>query len=417
MANNCCATVYVDGGTWADITLIAPNITSGILNNTTLTGGVSLDAATATSIAAQICDDLSTCIQSYIDNGEFVGVSLDAALLRMSQLVSVTINGPVTLDSTARTSIATAICSDLEACIVSTIEAAALAGLNATSASLTNTSLLGTLTLSAEAAQTIFSAIQSALDTRIATLIATALQDLTPADIGAIPDTGGTATNLTITRGDLSLVTVTGSEVNQSIGSDNVFEGTRLVGPTTITGQVPLDTTALAHLCAQLGPCVNSAIEAATDISLIASVFQDCAGAPRAPGVRIPSCEDMNSAIDFAIANLPALDVISGFAYDPQTHTLTLTTRLDDGTSQQWTINLDSIGGQVVPDNVTIAGDGTTTAPLRVLLTETTTVKAVTTGTEIPTSIHGGRDEILGKPDKWIMLGGHIFPAYNQPVP
>lgn len=417
MANNCCATVYVDGGTWIDITLVNPNIMGGVFNNSTLTGGVSLDAATATAIANQICGDLSACIQNYVDNGTFTGTTLDSVLVRMGTLVNASLTGTVGLDATARTSIATAICADLEGCITSTIESAALTALNATNANLTNTELLGTLTLSAEAAQAVFTAINAALVTQVNALIAAALLELTPEDIGAVNATNGTATNLNITGGMLSAVHVVGGVIDQSGGSSNTFTSTTLVGPTTVTGQIPLDTEALTHLCAQLSPCVNAAIDAATDVSLIASVFQDCSGAPRAPGVRLPSCEDMNLAIELAIANLPALDVISGFSYDPVTHVLTLTTRLDDGTTQTWTINLDTLGGQVVPDNITIAGDGTTSAPLHVILTETTTIKPVTTGTELPTNIHGSRTALLGQPDKWINLGGYLFPAFNQPTP
>jgi hypothetical protein len=331
--------------------------------------------------------------------------------------VNASITGSVTLDGTASNAIATAICADLEGCITSTIEAAALTALNATSANLTNTSLLGTLTLSAEAAQAVFTAINTALVTQVNTLIETALSALTPEDIGAVNATNGIATNLNITGGQLSAVHVIGGAIDQSSGSSNTFISTTLNGPTTITGQIPLDTEALTHLCTQLGPCVNAAIDAATDVNLIAGVFQDCSGAPRAPGVRLPSCEDMNTAIELAIANLPALDVISGFSYDPVTHVLTLTTRLDDGTTQTWTINLDTLGGQVVPDNITIAGDGTTSAPLHVILTETTTVKPVTTGTELPTNVHGSRTALLGQPDKWINLGGYVFPVYNQPSP
>lgn len=416
MANNCCATVYVDGGTWVDTTLVNPKVTGGVFNNSVLTGGVSLDAATATAIANQICDDISTCIQNYVDKGVFTGTTLDTVLVRMATLVNVSLKGAVELDATARTAIASAICSDLEGCITSTIESAALTALKVNNARMTNTALLGTLTLSAEAAQAVFSAIDAALMNRVNALIAAALLELRPEDIGAVNTVNGSATNLNVTGGVLNAVQVSGGTVDQSVGNANTFTGTTLIGPTTVTGQIPLDTEALTHLCAQLSPCVNAAIDAATDVNLIAGVFQDCAGAPRAPGVRLPSCEDMNLAIELAIANMPALDVISGFSYNRDTHELTLTTRLDDGTTQTWVINLDTLGGQVVPDNVTIAGDGTTSAPLRVILTETTTIKPVTTGTSVPTNIHGSRAALLGQPDKWLNLGGYLIPAFNQPA-
>lgn len=292
MANNCCATVYVDGGTWNNITLINPDIKGGVLESVTMTGGVTLDTTTSAALATQICSDLAPCIQKKVDGGTFTGVTLSAPKL--------------------------------------------------TSAAITG----GTIT-------------------------------------------GGT-----------------------------------LVGPTTIKGQVPLDSVALAHLCTQLGPCIDDKVDdsvaATVTPSYIAGVFHDCAGAPRAPGVKLPSCADMTAAIELAVAELPALDIVTGFSYDTTTQLLTLATELSNGTPQKWAVHIETGGSggitEVVVDKVTIAGDGTAAAPLHVIMAKTTTIKAVTTGTALPTNIHGSRAALLGQPDAWVNIGGYLFPAYTPPT-
>jgi hypothetical protein len=360
MSNNCCSTQYVNGGTWVDITLVTPQLIGATLNNTTLTGGVQLDAATAAGLADQLCSYLETCVQEVVDGGSFSSVTLMQAILNMPTIVNATLSGAVTLDEAAKLTLASALCDSMQGCIQAVIDA---------------------------------------------TL---------PTDIGAVAAQDGQATNLNVTGGASSDVTFNGGVIQNSTGAGNNLGDTTLSGTTTITGQVPLDTEALAHLCAQLQPCISAAIDAATDINLIAGVFQDCAGAPRAPGVRIPSCEEMNSAIALAMAQLPALDVISSVTYTPDTHTLTVTTTLDDGTTQEWQIDLSSLGGQVLADGVTIGGTGVVGDPLRALLVETV-AKPVTTGTAIPTDIHGSRTALLGEPDKWVEFGGYVFPVYNKP--
>jgi uncharacterized protein YjbI with pentapeptide repeats len=415
MANNCTATTYVDGGTWIDTTLVNPTATGARLNNTSLTGGVTLDNATAVSVAQQICDSLKSCIQSAVDNGVFTGVTLHTATLQAASLINAQLSGAIALDAAASSTLAAALCEDLGPCITSTVQTAALSALDATNANLTNASLLGTLTLSQESAQAIFTSITAAIDTHVADLIAAALLALTPEAIGAVADRDGTARNLAITGGTLQGVDLSGGTVDSVRGGNNEFTNTRLTGSTTILGQVPLDTAALSHLCSQLQPCIDTAVQSVANAPAIAGVFQDCTGSPRAPFVRIPSCEDMNSAISLAVANLPAVDLISSFEYDEDNHVLVLTTRMDDGTEQQFTVYLDSLGGQVVTDNVTIGGNGTTGSALYLIITETTTVRPVTTGPDLPTNIHGSRSALLGQPDKFLEIGGYIIPAYNKP--
>jgi hypothetical protein len=72
--------------------------------------------------------------------------------------------------------------------------------------------------------------------------------------------------------------------------------------------------------------------------------------------------------------------------------------------------------GRVVTDRETILGNGTDDDPLRANLEtdfDERLLPAVTTQTELPTTIVGGRDQLLGKPDYYVRIGKHIIPAWK----
>ena len=72
--------------------------------------------------------------------------------------------------------------------------------------------------------------------------------------------------------------------------------------------------------------------------------------------------------------------------------------------------------GRVVTDKDTILGNGTDEDPLRTNLDtdiDARLLPAVTTQTELPTTIVGGRDQLLGKPDYYVRIGKHIIPAWK----
>ncbi|EGP1996930.1 hypothetical protein IYO05_004028 [Escherichia coli] len=430
MSNNCCTSSLVEGGT-----LLEPRIINGELQSPSVKGSITLDEPALLALSAQLCAVLSDCIEREIHGGSFNDVTLRDAELHSAKLITAALEGAVTLNDAAKKSIADAVGPELTTHVLKIVSENKIAD-----AKLSGASLSGGITLDKSVSQAIADAVGPLLQKHIIDAVTDNGLDgiqLRDVDIenarlsGTLELVDGAKTLLHAALSDLikkqadtlisSALTsweITGNNL-VNISAENLSaSNTRLSGTTSISGQVPLDTAAHDHLVKQLTNSIREIADAAivADKDVLAGVFQDCDGAPRAPGVRIPSCQDVTDAINQAIASLPALDVISGFTYDEDTHTLKLTTKLNnDGGPQSWEVNLDSIGGQVVTDGTTITGTGVTGQPLKLVIAETTKVKAVTKGAELPTAIHGGRTALLGQPDKWIDIGGYLIPAFNKP--
>lgn len=99
----------------------------------------------------------------------------------------------------------------------------------------------------------------------------------------------------------------------------------------------------------------GSTVETPTPASLttdqVAAVFRTCAGQPHAPGDRIPTCTEMQDAIDTATSGARI-----------------------------------GITGANPP--------------------------ATTENDTLPTTIYGGRDGLLGRPIGWVNIGGYVLPYY-----
>lgn len=500
MSNNCCPSDINQGSTILQPIIIEGSGTDVTLNNTTLTGGVTLDDATKTAIATQICGDLTDCIESHVSNGTFDNVTLNSAVLNAATLTmsilsggaqisgpvqldatavtslvvalcdslkdciinhvennpivnghlqGVLIDGPILLDDAARTQLASQLCDDLFSCIVNTVTSTPLTGvslvnpsisgsividnnalnslvaalqtktfnnLNIVGGTFTNPTVNGAVTLDSFAASSFLAAIQTALKPIVDQWIATALLNLNPASIGAVAAVNGIATNLTVTGGTANNITLNGSYFNNGTGVNNTFTGTTLVGPTTVTGQIPFDSAALAHVCAQLQPCITDIIDNAFDPAYIASIFRDCTGVARAPGTMIPSCADMNYAIELAINNLGLGEILEDATYDPVTKILTLTFLLSDGTTKTVDIDLSSISVDVEVDGVTIVGSGSLADPFRVNMAPSADVPDNTTGSDLPTTLIGeDRNSVLATPFTYLEYNNFLIPAYQKP--
>ena len=241
---------------------------------------------------------------------------------------------------------------------------------------------------------------------------------MTPADINAVDARNPIINAGRITDGTMSGTKAVGITLDNVSGTNIIFDTGRLKN-FTLSGQIPLDTEAKAHLCQQLRDCILALLDESFSQQDVAAVFSDCDGVPRAPGTRIVSCSDLTSALALTeqkiINQMPVSDVITGLSYDDKNHKIILETTLDNGTSQRWEIALDEMGGQVVADKVTIVGTGTTNDPLRVNLLEATELLPQTTkDTWLPTALYGGRAALLGVPDAWIDLNGWLFPVYRK---
>lgn len=178
---------------------------------------------------------------------------------------------------------------------------------------------------------------------------------------------GTTVQNLTLINARI----IGGSLLGTVIGAD-------CNGAPVLAGQTPLAT------CADLNAAINglptpgtqvrvtavtftadgrlvitlsdgSTVETPTPASLttdqVAAVFRTCAGQPHAPGNRIPTCVEMQDAIDDATAGSR--------------------------------IGITGANPPATSENDTL-----------------------------PTTIYGGRDGLLGRPIGWVNIGGYVMPYY-----
>lgn len=467
MANNCCPTEFINGGIFIDPTIQNPTVNGGVLSGVTLKSGVTLaDDATKQQIVDQLCEKFETCIKHWVNNNSFTAVTLDQSTFTHAIIENSTLQGTVELSASVRASIAEQLCENLRSCVEGYVTGGTFDSVTLTSAIVNGLSLGGELTIApstlAQLVQALcpeledcvadhvnshtFTAVtlqdpvlKSAtmsggvsLDTTTAQAFVTGirtpfnsaakeefdknLKDVKPADIGALPAEKPSITLAQITASTISgNNSITGNQIDNNSGTGNEFTDTALNGNTSFTGEILLDTDASKSLCRQLETCITGLIDSTFNASTVAAVFQDCNGAPHSPGTRLPTCSDLSTQIELAIKSLPALDVIKGVAYDEANRKLIITTQLADGTEQKWEISLDSLGGQVVSDGITIGGTGTTGDPLHALLPEFEGTPVTSTGEELPTVLFGSRGQLLGTPDKWIDFGGYLIPVFNKP--
>lgn len=442
MSNNCCDTEIYDSGTLITPIIVSPTITGGSWTNGTLTGGVTLDEPTATSIATQICDKLGPCIQNYVDDGTFTNVTINSATLPTPVLSNAKINGTTTLDTAAINSIVDALCPSLAECILGHVNGATLENITLNNSELNaavinGLTINGTIALSNDArdllASKLVDALKPLLEPWIQTLIDNSINYpvtsvngetgavvLTADDVGAIAAAGGSGSDISLSDSTFTNPTLTGGTTNATIHNTAT-----LAGVTTISGDIAASDTATAALCRIVTPCMTSVI---TDIvddvvaevvtpEAIAGVFTDCEGLPRVPNTPVPSCADLANAINTAILALPPSDIVKGLTYDVASYKLRLDTELSNGTPQFWEVDLSSLstgGGAttVIADGVTIEGNGSNADKLRLIMVSAD-APALSTGTELPTSIYGGRMALLGDPDDWIVINGKKIPAWN----
>lgn len=466
MSNNCCGTDFVDGGTWKETTLINANIVEPIIKSASMEGGVSLDDATAQDIADQICGKLSGCIQEYVDNGTFENVTLNKAKLMSSTLTNVIFDGTVNISDAAKEAFKTQLCEVFKPCVIKhiqdsklekldaenvTLKDVELSGLikatvdsakgiaeivgpylaehvvkhvenskfdslTASNVKLTNTDLRGTLELSKDASDAIYSAIETSITLNVRGIVSEALKMLKPSDIGAVDAAKPLLVNPTITGGTATNIEVQGGKLSNVSGTNISIDVGRLKNM-TLAGQIPLDTEAKEHLCKQLTDCIIGIMDDAFSQQDVAAVFADCDGAPRSPGTRIVSCSDLKNALALTeqkiINQMPISDVITGLTYDGTAHKIVLETTLSGGQPQKWEIALDELGGQVVADNVTIGGTGTTKDPLHVILEESDSRPVETNETWLSTKVMGNREVLLGT-DTFLEIDGMLIPAYRK---
>lgn len=467
MANNCCPTEFINGGIFIDPTIQNPTVNGGVFNGITLKNGVTLaDDATKQQVVDQICEKFEPCIKQWVNSNSFSHVTFDESTLTHAIIENFTLQGTVQLADSVRKSMAEQLCENLRTCVEGYVNDGEFSSVTLTKAVVDGLTLKGDLSIAAttlaQLVQTLCPLLEECVaghvdnhtftgvtlqdptlksatlsggvtfDTVTAQAIITGARDpfdkaakeefdknlkgVKPSDIGALPAEKPNINLAQITGSTISgNSSITGNQIDNNSGTGNEFTDTSLSGGTSISGEILLDTDASKSLCRQMETCIVGLIDSTFNASTVAAVFQDCNGAPHSPGTRLPTCSDLSTQIELAIKSLPALDVIKGVSYDEANRKLIITTQLADGTEQKWEISLDSLGGQVVSDGVTIGGTGTTGDPLHAILTEFAGAPTTSVGEELPTVLFGSRGQLLGTPDKWIDFGGYLLPAFNKP--
>ena len=395
--NNCCDNTYVDGGTINNPQIINPDIIGGILNNVTMTGGVTLDDATITSLVNQLCPALDSCVLQIVDGAELSNMKLEDTSL----------TGTLTMDDEVAKAIVNRICAYLDDCVINIVQTNVLEGVELKTPTIINGVVKGTTTLDADAAQSLANGIKQYLSDYIKEVVLDGVLDgiklanasidgaalrgnitldaaareslanelcssLTQCIIDAVennrltgvelesPNITGMPTlsldaveaignalkdkiqdavNEALTSGTLCCLHIEGAEINNSHGQNNTWTDTTLNGTTNINGSLSLDAEAIASLCLQMQPCIDARF-----------------------------------------------------------------------------IELWNQRGRVVADQVTIVGNGTDEHPLKVNADtdiDPRLLPEVTTETGLPTTIIGDRTQLMGKPDTYVRIGDFIIPAFN----
>lgn len=232
--SNCLPDKLTTGGIFEDTTIIRGKLIDAILTNPTITGGISIDSATADQLADQLCAPLGTCIdntlRTILSTSTIDKVSFTNAIIE-----GLNLKGLVTLNEDAKKSLY----SELQAQIDAEINSAITAAL---AKELTNIKVKG-LTVSDSIT----------IDDKVTTLLSDALKQTLTDILPFVNTDNGLANNLSVLGGKVSSSTVVGSNVSQTTGSDNTFSGTTL-NDSTFKGSVAATPEAIedfAKLLAQ----------------------------------------------------------------------------------------------------------------------------------------------------------------------
>lgn len=200
--SNCLPEKLTDGGIFNETTIIKGTLVEAILQNPSITGGITIDAATATQLAEQLCEPLNECIDStlrtILSTSTIDKVSFTNAVINGLEL-----QGLIKLNADAQNSVYQA----LQPQVVAEINSAITAAL---AQELTNIRIKG-LTVSGSIN----------IDENVTTLLSDALADTLATLLPFINKENGTATGLTVTNGVLNTATITGSVLNSNTGSNN----------------------------------------------------------------------------------------------------------------------------------------------------------------------------------------------------
>lgn len=223
-----------------------------------------------------------------------------------------------------------------------------------------------------------------------------------------------------------------------------------IVDSAVVRGTVTLDATAKAslasELCQSLTTCI---IDTVTSNTLTGVILE----APNITGTPVLSADAVNAIADSLTDKLVELVMaaltdntlcclnINGAEISNSTgeNNNFNTTTLSGDTNINGNINLSTsaasdlcfqmmpciddrvteilnTNGTVITDNDTILGNGAIDHPLHVNLDtdiDSRLLPVETTDTDLPTTIIGGRDKLMGRPDGFVRIGAYLLPYFN----
>lgn len=395
--NNCCENAYQDGGTINQPQILDPTIVGGVLQSVTLTGGVKLDEATVTDLVSALCPALDECILNAVN-----GKELTDMILKTPQLI-----GQLEFDGDAAKSAAAALCSHLTDCITGAVKNNIIDGAHFTNMTIEKASLKGTAVLDADSAQSIADAIQDLLNKHILSVVVSGVIDaisLSNAKVSGLDLTGAVTLDETAAVDIVKAICPKLHDCIISAVKGEVLTGLTIDAP-TISGKVKLDLDAAASIATALDSKISEMVNNALTNGTLCCLHIKGATIDNSDG-KNNTWTDTTLYGDTNInGNLKlGADAIGDLC-------VSLQPCIDDRFTK-----LLNTRGRVTADQKTIVGKGTDEDPLRTNIVtdiDGRLLPAVTTQTELPTTIIGGRDQLLGKPDYYIRIGDHIIPAWK----
>lgn len=395
--NNCCDSSYQEGGVIDSPKILDPEIVGGILKGVALEGGVTLDDATASALTERLCPLLNDCILNTVDGSNLSDMVLS----------NTTLKGAVTLDSDAVKSVVSGICSELTDCIIKAVQSNVIDGIKLTKAEIDGLSLRGAVTTDTDAALSLATAVADHLDDHIRQVVLSSTLDaikLSSAEINGLNLSGSVTLDEAASKSIVAGICANLKDCILNTLKGSTLDGLTLESP-TIKGALKFDKDASDSIGEAIGDKVSDLVnEALTSGKLCCLV--------------IDGAEINNS---HGTGNTWTDTILSGNTTINGTLTLgpeaigNLCSSLQSCIDERFK-ELMNERGRVVTDKDTILGNGTDDDPLRANTDteiDSRLLPAETTKTELPTTIVGSRDKLLGGPDYFIRIGKHILPAWK----
>lgn len=395
--NNCCENAYQDGGTINQPQILDPEIIGGVLKGVTLNDGVTLDDTTASQLATRLCPLLNDCILEAVEGATLTGM----------KLIDTQLKGTVAMDADAISSVINNICSGMKDCIITAVQDNVLKGLEVEGMKVTGLSVTGSVTLDLDASKAIASAVSQHLDSYVLSVLTAGVIDairLSNASIDGLNLKGSVSLDDTAAQSIVDGICSKLTDCVLDIVKNNSHEGLKLVAP-DISGAVKLDLDAANAIGEALAQKITDVVNDALTSGKLCCLHIE--------GAEINNSHGTNNT--WTNTTLNGDTTINGNLTLDADAIANLCSSLQPCIDARFEELLNT-RGRVVTDKETILGKGTDDDPLRANLEtdiDERLLPAVTTQTELPTTIVGGRDQLLGKPDYYIRIGKHILPAWK----